>query len=153
MVAARPHHTMATIAQKPNTQVKPAAPYSQPPSAPPQMAPKNCELDYTPIAVPFLSGGVILAISDGRVASSRLKAMKNSRSPKMMPASECHSAISTSSDTASSAIAPSPSRAVSQKMPGTPIHLFNKGPAISATVKERPMLAPMVAMDFTREEH
>jgi hypothetical protein len=45
---------------------------------PPTNAPKNCEVEYNPIAKPRLSSVAILDISEGNIASIALKAIKNS---------------------------------------------------------------------------
>jgi hypothetical protein len=44
---------------------------------PPTNAPKNCDVAYKPIAKPRLSALALEAMSEGRMASSALKAIKN----------------------------------------------------------------------------
>src|SRR5690554_942338 len=79
MVSATSSHTTNPAAINQSTPSSPAICNSQPPSAPPRNAPKNWEVEYTPIAVPLLAAGASLLISEGRLASSKLKAIKKEK--------------------------------------------------------------------------
>src|SRR5690554_7403496 len=80
MVNATSSHTTSAAAISQSTPSRPAVCNSQPPSAPPRNAPKNWEVEYTPMAVPLAAAGASLLISDGKLASSRLNAIKKKNS-------------------------------------------------------------------------
>lgn len=81
MVTAIASHRAQSSAQPTNTAPSPPCWYSQPPKMPPSAAPRNWLVAYTPIAVPLPPAGATLLTSDGREASSRLKAVKNATAP------------------------------------------------------------------------
>src|SRR5699024_9618408 len=83
VIATNNQHSANTVVST-NTACKPCAPNipcTQPPAVPPTKMPRNWELEYTPIAVPLLSAGAALEISDGKLASSKLKAAKKTSKP------------------------------------------------------------------------
>ena len=49
------------------------------PSEPPKKIPKNCDVEYTPIAVPLLYAGAVLEIKEGRACFQQRKGCKKNK--------------------------------------------------------------------------
>src|SRR5437764_368553 len=69
-------HNAVSTSPNPKTAAAPCHCDSQPPAAAPAKVPRNCTLEYTPVAVPLIAGGANLETSEGSVASSRLNPVK-----------------------------------------------------------------------------
>src|ERR1039457_2718025 len=106
MESASNSQAMQSPAANTNTDAGPTCCVRKPPRAPPKNRPKNWKLLYTPMAVPLLPDGAILDTSDGSVASSRLKAMKNRNRAVTTPGKWWMDTAITSVETSNNATAP-----------------------------------------------
>src|SRR5262245_11165621 len=106
MPALSASHSAVKASPKPKTAAAPCRCDSQPPAAAPAKVPKNCTLEYTPVAVPLMAGGANLDTSEGRSASSKLNPVKNTTSAASVIGSDVPAVANSSCPANSTTTAP-----------------------------------------------